>query len=109
MADRNAVELETDEVFLGLTRPATVLGIPMTAFVFEVLLVAFIFLAIGNVLWLFLFVPVHGMMFLISSSDPGRFSSWAMFFKTFGRCMNLVFWKSASYSPLRMKRYNDNK
>lgn len=106
MSEKNLNGLEVDELYLGMTRPATVFGVPLTAFVAEMLVVAVIFLAIGNALWLLLVVPVHAVLFLMSATDPGRFESWAMFFKTFGRCTNAMFWKSASYSPLRSKRYD---
>lgn len=104
MSELNQDGLEVDELYLGMTRPATVLGVPLTAFVAEVLVVALIFLAIGNVIWLALFAPIHAVLFLISSTDPGRFSSWAMFIKTFGRSTNWLFWKATSFSPLRLKQ-----
>ena len=42
------VELEVDELFVGLTRPATVLGVHFTAFVVEMIVVGCVFLAIGT-------------------------------------------------------------
>ena len=35
----NSVDLEVDELFVGLTRPATVFGVHFTAFVIEMIVV----------------------------------------------------------------------
>ncbi|NCU67969.1 conjugal transfer protein (plasmid) [Acidovorax sp. 210-6] len=92
-------QLEVDELFVGLTRPATVFGVHFTAFVAEMILVGCVFLAIGNPIWLLLLVPTHSLMYVISSTDPGRFDSLTKYAKTNGRCLNRWFWKSASFTP----------
>ena len=97
-------ELETDELYVALTRPATVAGVPSGAFIFEIIVVAMVFLGLGNILWLVIIAPIHVFLYWVSAVDPGRFSSWAMFGKTFGRCVNGGFWKAASFSPLSTKR-----
>ena len=58
-----SVDLEVDELFVGLTRPATVFGVHFTAFVIEMIVVGCVFLAIGNPLWLILFIP-HTVFFI---------------------------------------------
>lgn len=94
------VELEVDELFVGLTRPATVLGVHFTAFVVEMIVVGCVFLAIGNPIWLLLFAPSHGFLYLLSASDPGRFDSLTKYAMINGKCLNRIFWKATSFSPI---------
>ncbi|HNW00468.1 MAG TPA: VirB3 family type IV secretion system protein, partial [Burkholderiaceae bacterium] len=49
-----AQDLHTDVLFVGLTRPATLWGIPLVAFVIEFMTTVLIFLAVGNPLYLLL-------------------------------------------------------
>lgn len=94
------VDLEVDELFVGLTRPATVFGVHFTAFVGEMIVIGCVFLAIGNPIWLALFIPTHGFLYLLSASDPGRFDSLAKYALINGRCLNRMFWKATSFSPM---------
>jgi type IV secretion system protein VirB3 len=97
-------DIQTDALFVGLTRPATLCGIPYMAFVIEFIGVTLLFLAVGNPLYLLAGLPVHGLLYLISSSDPGRFDSMALWSKTIGRCRNSRFWGAASFSPLSTRK-----
>jgi type IV secretion system protein VirB3 len=103
----SAQDLTTDELFVGLTRPATMWGIPYSAFVLVFLATAVIFLAIGNPLWLLMAVPIHGILFVVSASDPAFFSSLFIWMKTIGRCRNSLFWGAASFSPLPLKKWQN--
>lgn len=94
-------ELTVDDLFVGLTRPANVMGIPYTAFVAEVILVAMVFLGTGSPLWLLSIAPSHAFLYLASATDPGRFDNWAMAIRTYGNCLNRRFWLSTSYSHLQ--------
>lgn len=94
-----AQDVHTDTLFVGLTRPATVWGVPMTAFVGEFVAVALIFLAVGNPLYLLLMAPTHAVLYLISANDPGVFSSISLWLKTLGRCRTMEFWGARSFSP----------
>jgi len=102
--NESADDMTVDDLFVGLTRPANVMGIPYTAFVTEVVIVAMVFLGTGSPLWLLTIVPSHAFLYLASASDPGRFDNWAMAIKTYGMCLNRGFWKSTSYSPLSTKK-----
>ena len=88
--DNGAQDVYTDPLFVGLTRPATMWGIPYTAFVIEFMATTLIFLAIGNPIYLVLAVPIHGVLYLISANDPAVFNSIFMWMKT-----NLSPWKAA--------------
>lgn len=99
-------DVQTDELFVGLTRPTTMWGIPYTAFVIEFMATALVFLAVGNPLFLLLAVPIHGVLYAISANNPVAFEGIMMWLKTIGRCRNTRFWGAASFSPLPMKKWD---
>lgn len=94
-----------DVLFVAMTRPATMWGIPLTAFVIEFMATTLIFLAIGNPLYLALALPIHAILYLMSSNDPGVFNSLFLWMKTIGRSLNTGFWGAASFSPLETKKW----
>ena len=100
-----AADVCTDPLFVGLTRPAMVWGIPYTAFIVEVLATAITFLATGHPLYLLLAVPLHSVLYLVSAQDPGAFDELFMWLKTNGRCRNARFWGAASFSPLETRKW----
>ena len=104
--ESGAQDVYTDPLFVGLTRPATMWGIPYIAFVIEFMVVTLVFLAVGNPLYLALAAPVHSVLYLISANDPGIFSSIFMWMKTIGRCRNTRFWGGASFSLLSVSKWN---
>ncbi|TKB23471.1 conjugal transfer protein [Desulfopila sp. IMCC35006] len=99
--------IHTDDLFVGLTRPATMWGIPYFAFVIEFMVTTLIFLAIGNPLYLLLAAPVHAILYLISANDPEIFNSIYIWLQTSARCRNTRFWRAASFSPLSKKKWLD--
>lgn len=102
-----AHDVYTDPLFVGLTRPATIWGIPYIAFVIEFMATTLIFLAVGNPLYLALAVPIHAVLYLISAHDPGVFASIFLWLKTTGRCRNSRFWGAASFSPVAVRKWRD--
>ena len=103
MKDAEQPELIIDPVFVGLTRPATVLGVTYTTFVIEFVGVAFIFLATANPLWLLLLIPAHSLMYMVSAHDQARSSNWMLAVITKGRCLNRLYWRSSTFSPSKPK------
>jgi type IV secretion system protein VirB3 len=103
--DNGAQDVYTDELFVGLTRPATVWGIPYTAFVINFMVTATVFLAVGNPLYLLLAAPIHGVLYAISANDPGAFEAIFIWVKTLGRCRNTRFWGAASFAPATHKKW----
>lgn len=104
---QSATDVYTDTLFVGLTRPATMWGIPYTAFVFEFMGSTLVFLAVGNPLYLLVALPIHAILYLITAQDPGAFDPLFMWVKTIGRCRNSRFWGAASFSPLPMKKWDE--
>jgi type IV secretion system protein VirB3 len=102
--EEGAQDVQTDPLFVGLTRPATMWGIPYAAFVVEFMATTLIFLAVGNPLFLLLAVPIHAVLYLVSANDPGIFGGILLWMKTFGRCRTSRFWGAASFSPLPRRR-----
>ncbi len=88
--ESGAQDVYTDPLFVGLTRPATMWGVPYMAFVIEFMATTLIFLAAGNPLYLLLVVPIHAIF---------------MWIKTLGRCRNTRFWGAASFSPLATTKW----
>ncbi len=103
--ESGAQDVYTDPLFVGLTRPATMWGVPYMAFVIEFMATTLIFLAAGNPLYLLLVVPIHAILYLLSANDPGIFNAIFMWIKTLGRCRNTRFWGAASFSPLATTKW----
>lgn len=98
-------DVYTDELFVGLTRPATMWGIPYTAFVIEFMATTLVFLAVGNPLYLLVGVPIHAILYIISASNPNAFDAIFIWVKTIGRSRNSRFWGSASFSPVTHRKW----
>lgn len=99
--------LTKDTLFVGLTRPTMVLGVPYLAFVGEVVCFSILFINAASIMHLLIIVPIHGVLYLIGANDPGIFDSLYMWTKTYGRCRNMRFWGAASFSPLTMRKWKD--
>ena len=103
--DDGAVDVVTDPLFVGLTRPATMWGIPYTAFVFEFMATTLVFLAVGNPIYMLLAAPIHALLYLISANDPRMFDSIFKWMTTNGRCRNTKFWSgNVSFAPTAAER-----
>lgn len=98
--EKNVDDITEDILFVGLTRPATVAGIPFGAFVIEIMAIGILFIAVLDPLYLLLGVPVHAILYLVSSHDPGIFHSMYVWTQTIGKCLNTRFWGAASFSPV---------
>lgn len=92
-------DIYTDELFVGLTRPATMWGIPYGAFVIEFMATTLVFLAVGNPLYLLLAAPIHGVLYAVSANNPRSFEALFIWLKTLGRSRNTRFWGAASFAP----------
>lgn len=103
----SAEDVYLDPLFVGLTRPATMWGVPYIAFIVEFMTTTLIFLAVGNPLYLLLAAPIHGVLYLVSAHDPGVFGSVFLWIKTLGRCRTTRFWGAASFSPLSNKKWKE--
>ena len=103
--EREEQDVTTDDLFVGLTRPATMWGIPYTAFVIEFMATTLVFLAVGNPLYLLLAAPIHALLYLISASNPRVFSEMTIWMTVNSRCVNSHFWEATSFSPRATKKW----
>ena len=100
-------ELVMDPLFVGMTRPASALGVPYGALVAEGVTVILIFLLTNNPLYLILFAPIHGVLVLVSAHDPGVFGCAWVWLQTTARRRNLDIWGSVtSVGPVSGHRFD---
>lgn len=107
MEGSDDVLIQVDPLFVGMTRPATVWGVPYTAVAIESMLVAIIFLAVGNPLYLLLVLPMHGVLYLVAATDPGVFDTMQLWMQTSAKCLNRRFWGAATFAPGKVKNWED--
>lgn len=97
-----------DSLFGGLTRPATVLGLPIEALLLILGSTAIAFL-IASMLQASLVVRLsvmgigvvlYGVARLICVKDPRSFRYWGLMLATKGTHRTRKHWKSGSYSPV---------
>ena len=84
--------LAVDPLFVGMTRPASALGVPYGALVVEGVFVVLIFLFTSNPLYLLFVAPIHGILVLVSAHDPGVFGCAWIWLQTTARRRNLDIW-----------------
>ena len=91
----------TDPLFLGLTRPAMVWGVPQPYFVLNAMLSMIAFLLSNSFYPLFIGAPaIHGLGYLVCLKEPRTFDLWLIKAR-FLRCLNRRFWGANSYDPFR--------
>lgn len=96
--------LTTDTLFVGPTRPTMVWGVTLPAFILNGMLSAMVFLAMNNVLYLGVCIPLHAVAYLICLNEPRAFELLYLWSITKGRNLNRRLWQSSSYSPLEQFR-----
>lgn len=97
-----------DSLFGGLTRPATILGLPIEALLLIVGGTAVVYLVISMfqvaLIWRLLALGVGGVLYgiarLLCMKDPRAFRYLALMLETKGGHRTRAHWKSGSYSPL---------
>lgn len=92
--------ITVDPLFVGLTRPSTLFGIPYMAAVSEFMFTAIFFLGHGNPISVLMIIPLHAVLYAVSAADPNVFNSIALWSKTNALCQNRMYWKVTSFSPL---------
>lgn len=94
--------LTVDPLYVALTRPAMALGVPFGALLITGVVTAETFLLTRNLLTLGVCVPLHGLFWLLTQSEPryfelaqlwGRCRAPAWFAGSFAR------WRASGYAP----------
>lgn len=99
--DDNASTLAQDELFVGLTRPAMIMGVPYMAAVMEMMITFTLFIGSGYLRALLVLPLAHGVLYAITATDPGRLHSLFMGAQTLLVSRNTRFWKAVSVAPMR--------
>jgi len=97
MAGRGLAE---ETLFVAVTRPAMVQGVPLTAFVLNIMVAMIAFVASANLLWLVIGVPIHFACQLGCRYDYNIFRLLQLWLETKGKSLNKDRWGGSSVSPL---------
>lgn len=108
MSKNNGIVVDT--LFVGATSPATVFGVTYAAFLLNAIVTIEAFVFTRNLAWLLLFIPIHGVCYLICWHDPQTFDLFRLWGKTKGEQFlkrlifkgNFGFWGASTYSPLSL-------
>ena len=93
--------LKTDPVFLGLTRPTVLWGVPQTFFALNLMGSLLAYVATKSFLTFFTLAPVlHGIGYLVCLKDIRTFDLWKVKAR-FLYCPNRAYWKATSYDPFQ--------
>lgn len=97
--------IDLDALYVGPTRPTTIAGVTWPAVVLNIIVTIETFVWTHNLLWLLIFVPIHGLCYLICLNDPRTFELLALWGQTKGQAVfnNLRYWHAATASPLEIQ------
>ena len=91
--------MRTDPLFLGLTRPAMVWGVPQPFFVMNGMVSMIGFLVSNSFLPLLIGAPfIHAVAYGFCRKEVRIFELWLAKAR-FLRCINRRYWKASSYDP----------
>lgn len=106
------MSLRSDPLFGGLTRPASLLGLPIDVLIIVLsgsttsFLIANLFRA--NFAWkvgaLGMGIVLYGLARLVCARDPRAFRYMGLQLSTKGRHLTRRYWHSGSYGPLKARR-----
>jgi type IV secretion system protein VirB3 len=91
--------LPADPLFLGMTRPALVWGVPFGGFVANAALTTILFLAAADLRAFLIFLPIHAGAYLLCLRDPRVFDLLLVRAAKTPPIPNVAFWKAKSYAP----------
>lgn len=97
MAGRGLYE---DTLFVAVTRPAMMHGVPLPAFILNGMVAMCAFIATSNVFWLAIGVPIHFACRLGCRYDYNFFRLVDLWTKTKGQALNKDMWGGASWNAL---------
>lgn len=96
--------VDTDPLFIGMTRPPLVMGVPMEYFgvnfiLFGIGMIAFASLTGKLGFFLCVCVPLHVLGYVATEKDPHWMSIYLTKLSRCGPTQNRGFWKTNSYKP----------
>lgn len=96
--------LNTDRLYLALTRPAMVFGVPLEAAFISVMIGGLAMVIGDSLFYLILAVPLLVISYFVVKRDQNAFRVLFRFFDTGAKCRNQAFWGGSSPSPLQVQR-----
>ena len=96
--------LNTDRLYLALTRPAMVFGVPLEAAFISVMIGGLAMILGDSLFYLILAVPLLVISYFVVKRDQNAFRILFRFFDTGAKCRNRGFWGGSSPSPLQVQR-----
>jgi type IV secretion system protein VirB3 len=102
MSDHNDIDI--DPLFIGMTRPPMMVGVPMEFFamnfvLFGVGMILFLSLT-GKILFFILMnLPLHAIGYLATEKDPHWMRIWMVKSSKCPITQNKRFWKTNSFKP----------
>jgi len=92
-------QVAVDPVFLGMTRPPMLFGVPYMSCIFNFLFTTIAFVLAGNLLMFLVAVPIHGVAYLLALKDPRIFDLLLVRARVGKARANRSFWGATSYRP----------
>jgi type IV secretion system protein VirB3 len=97
-------EKDYDPLFVGMTRPPIVMGVPMEFFginfiIFGIGMIAFASLSAKALFVLLICLPLHVFGYIATEKEPHWMSIYLTKLTKCGPIQNRGFWKSNSYKP----------
>lgn len=97
--------IQIDHLAVGLTRTATLGGVPLLPLLIGELAVFVLFGLVGNPFCLLAGLPVYAILHLLSDSNPRIFAEIGAWWRVHARCKNGALWGAASFSPRRTTQW----
>lgn len=96
--------LHQDKLYLALTRPTMVLGVPLEAAFISIMVGGLSMIVSDSLFYLLLALPLLIISNFIVKRDQNAFRILFRFFDTGARCRNRAYWGGSSATPLRIQR-----
>ncbi len=87
-------------LYVGATRSATFMGVPLEFFVLNLASTFIFFMAFYELEVLLIALPVHLVGRLVTAVEPRMFNHIGKYLMQTKKCPNKSYWRCQSYSPL---------
>lgn len=91
--------LNSDPLFLGLTRPPLLFGVSYTFSILNVMVCMIAFIETSEIKWLAIMFPIHGIGYYLCSKEPLFLDLFMVSKQKCSRCPNKLFHGANSYDP----------
>jgi len=91
--------MSSDPLFVGMTRPAMVLGVTYSAVALNLTIAVSAFVMLNSFWPLLLAIPLHGVQWLLCRWEPRFFDLIWIWAITKGTAKDRHIWKGSTYRP----------